>query len=30
VARDRTGYDERAGNYRAAVVLASLLWWLEG
>jgi transposase len=25
-----TRYDKRAGNYRAAVVLASLLWWLEG
>jgi hypothetical protein len=24
-----TRYDKRAGNYRAAVVLASLLWWLN-
>jgi transposase len=24
-----TRYDKRASNYRAAVVIASLLWWLD-
>jgi len=24
-----TRSDKRAGNYRAVVVLASLLWWLD-